>query len=1162
MTVELKNTPYVFLSYSHNDKDMIDKIYKTLSYMGFHCWIDEKIRAMENFNSVIEEAIENCTVFLSFFSKSYVEKPYCQLEYDCATNNNKSKVVVCIDDVSPNVNPDRKYMFSYYTGLSIIGYGTGISDNDESISSFCSQLAQCPRFNYLKRFMACGDWRFLPPITATEELMACARLHVERQYHQNGNYVFSDLSKSLFPEIVEIDEQIDEMDETDSEFNHQKISYVDNQRRQVSLISYLTSSDNNSNKNIFLIGEGGNGKTISLLQTSEYLLNQNRCAIYIPLKELNSTFDIDQYVYRRILNRNNSLKENFESLLKSAYTKVANVIFLLDGVNEVETDEIERILHNIRENFFYPGYSVQFIITSRYDSRRNLKLKEFALLELQPLSEYCIKEYLKINGLSSDIDSKLLSVIQTPLLLTLYANTEKYRVRYQHVKGIELEKNPNTVGKVLKNFFQTQLYRASEEVTFNFAEQLVILEFLLPSIAHRMIKEKNGYIGFDEALECADEIESNSVLYSWYKKNRLRKINRTRFSINIDYLLRYAEDSLHFIHETDQGYEFIHQSFRDYFAAYYIANEILAIESDNNCIEELNPSIVKLTLDDDLLKLISDILKEEESAPKLDANGWVFPGKSSIAPSEFSYAEQILDLWRDIEGDDAQNAVYNLLRIMKFGRNNSLAWCDFSRLDLRKCWLNGCRFVEWYEDKMYPSKFDGAWINRESFITNGHGSQITSVCTNGKSNIFSGDVNGTVKVYDLLSNEWMLSLQLANSPVIDMAWDAKTQRLAILYANILFVYSLKEKSVISSMGNENLNKCYRYVRFAFNGTIQFSYDLEPLLWYAVDGTLLPSDLSYDVPSKCACWHPTKKEFIRSNLLQLVSLCQFNETTQAWEDHPVLKKRLLDENKMRAQQGLPPQQVKFISLREDGDQGKGSVNSIDYNADGTRFIVAIQNFLIEYDSVTLLPLHKKELSAHVKSVCYGNGNIIVASGTNILILDEDFTESILIQGTQIRPIRVVVENYDGNGYYLISDNGEIKKLDLNLRIQKIRKTTSKSSFVWAKDRRTERIQMAFLPNKLQIKGVRYTYETSQMEPLGWCYKFMDSRVDTEEQRIYPMGNRLLLVNNKPPYNKIIYENYSGLYFFGCSFKEIRGNLSLINNQEFIRQNGGVLDDFAQ
>ena len=69
MTVEFKNTPYVFLSYSHNDKDMIDKIYKALSYMGFHCWIDEKIRAMENFNSVIEEAIENCTVFLSFFSK-------------------------------------------------------------------------------------------------------------------------------------------------------------------------------------------------------------------------------------------------------------------------------------------------------------------------------------------------------------------------------------------------------------------------------------------------------------------------------------------------------------------------------------------------------------------------------------------------------------------------------------------------------------------------------------------------------------------------------------------------------------------------------------------------------------------------------------------------------------------------------------------------------------------------------------------------------------------------------------------------------------------------------------------------------------------------------------------------------------------------------------
>lgn len=265
--------------------------------------------------------------------------------------------------------------------------------------------------------------------------------------------------------------------------------------------------------------------------------------------------------------------------------------------------------------------------------------------------------------------------------------------------------------------------------------------------------------------------------------------------------------------------------------------------------------------------------------------------------------------------------------------------------------------------------------------------------------------------------------------------------------------------------------------------------------------------------------------------------------------------------MRQQLGLQPNPYRYLAMRDDGAEGKGRVNCISYNPDGSRFLVVIQNLLVEYDSETLLPLRKKQFAGQIKSACYGSGYIIAASGINLILLDEDFSEMNVIQGTQIRAIRWVVDSYDGNGYYVLSGNGELKQLDQELTVRRIRNIQRKNQFIWVKDRRSGRPQLAFPPINSQKDGSRYTFETEQIEPLGWCYELLENLNDAEEQRIYTMGSQLMQVNSKPPYNKFIYDNYSGLYFFGCSFRNIHGNLSQVSNQEFIRQNGGIVDDFA-
>ncbi len=84
----------------------------------------------------------------------------------------------------------------------------------------------------------------------------------------------------------------------------------------------------------------------------------------------------------------------------------------------------------------------------------------------------------------------------------------------------------------------------------------------------------------------------------------------------------------------------------------------------------------------------------------------------------------------------------------------------------------------------------------------------------------------------------------------------------------------------------------------------------------------------------------------------------------------------------------------------------------------------------------------------------------------------------------------LEDYKSDGYYVLSSTGEIKRLNHELIVQDMRYTGITGRFVWARDRLTDDIQMAFLPLRRFPYGARYSYETDQIEPLGWRYEFLD------------------------------------------------------------------------
>lgn len=1150
--VQSKNAD-VFLSYSHNDSALVERIADSICAAGFSCWIDkDELRAQENFNAAIDSAIDKSIVFIAFLSKTYVNKPYCIHEFDRAIDKQKSILAVCIDDVSENTNRQNAYLFSFSAGHNILGFGTGISES-ESIETFAQEIITSVPMEWLKRYSASGEESDYPPISTPDYIIARLRLYHERQYEQSGNYALNEIRSELFPAIK------------NSEIN---VLYKDEEKEVVSLVKYFSGVEGQADhdKHILITGEGGMGKTVSLLKTCEYLLGKRVNAIYVPLSKIDADLTLDQYLERVVCGGNQSMWGNLKQLMSVPYASVPNVVLLLDGINEVSLSYIETLVKRVIKGTYIDAYSgVKLVLTSRWFDNsimHNLR-QNVVLLEMQPLNKEAINLYLQNMGLPSVVDETLLSVIRTPLMLTLYADVEKHKEKYQNIEGIALEENPNTAGKILSNFFQTQLYRAAGEENFDRGEHLALLEFLLPKIAFLMVKNQSFSISSRDLRNCINDIKKEEERFTWYIDDKWDWLIRGRTSIHASRLLGIATTGLHFLNPTDDGYEFLHQSFRDYFAAYYIANELWAYAEDNRRFFEDDSVLGSCLFADEILSFVSDVVREESACPIQSDGIWDFPGKKDINPSEKSVVESAFALWRDKAGECAQNAVANLVNIMRIGRQNLLAWCDFSNLDLRKCWLNKCRFTLWNEDKYYPSIFDGAWIDRANFLTDGHEAQISAIAYDGQSRVFSGDKAGVVKIYSIVEQVWIDTIQLQSGSVVDLAWDGNNEMLAVMYENVVFCYSVKKKAVVSSYGNNSKSKNFRYVQFSKENEVNVSFDLEPLIWCDVHGKKLSSDLSYDVPARCAKWNPKRKEFIRSNMLQLISVARFDDRTLSWELPPALKKKLDDDNRLRKDSQEKTRATLYLSLRDAGAAGSGSICCIQYNEDGTRVLVAIQNLLVEYDAESFDVLNRKEFSANIQCACYLRNGLAVGSGSNLIVLDSDFSEESVLQGSQIKPIGVVSEDYEGHGYYVFSSNGEVKKLNHELIVQNMRFTGNKAGFVWVRDRLTNGIQMAFLPSKRFPFGARYSYETDRIEPLGWRYEFVDiPEYSNDEQRFYKMDSSLLVIERLPPYRKIKYTNYTGIWIFGCSFDNIHGDMANRRNIRFLIQNGGIVHDINE
>lgn len=90
--------PYIFISYSHKDRDTVLPIIKTLYESGWKVWYDEGLTIGDSYDETLESHVRNCAAFLLFVSDNSLKSMYCRdNEIPWAVDSDKP-IIKCILD--------------------------------------------------------------------------------------------------------------------------------------------------------------------------------------------------------------------------------------------------------------------------------------------------------------------------------------------------------------------------------------------------------------------------------------------------------------------------------------------------------------------------------------------------------------------------------------------------------------------------------------------------------------------------------------------------------------------------------------------------------------------------------------------------------------------------------------------------------------------------------------------------------------------------------------------------------------------------------------------------------------------------------------------------------------------------------------------------------
>ena len=212
--------------------------------------------------------------------------------------------------------------------------------------------------------------------------------------------------------------------------------------------------------------------------------------------------------------------------------------------------------------------------------------------------------------------------------------------------------------------------------------------------------------------------------------------------------------------EGEKSYGFVHQHFRDYFAAVCNINRMkiayTAFQEDDTASARAVMQQYDLEpLDPVLMVYIGEYLGEHNNAPHYSESAKdLF---ETVVKDEVTRERQLISNLFDIyRGMDQENAygIYNLIEILKRVRKD-LSGSDFHDLDLRQC-----HFYNIHLDSGPATIFTGSVINAKNWFAEGHSGMVNSAVFSGDgSRVATASDDGTARIWDSRTGELLHTLE-------------------------------------------------------------------------------------------------------------------------------------------------------------------------------------------------------------------------------------------------------------------------------------------------------------------------------------------------------------------------------------------------------------------
>jgi hypothetical protein len=98
------DSPYIFISYAHEDMDIVSREIDRLNTLGYRVWYDDGITPTKEFDLELEQRVKNCSMLIIFISKISISRYWVWKEISIAFKAHRTILPIYLDQ---NLQPDK-----------------------------------------------------------------------------------------------------------------------------------------------------------------------------------------------------------------------------------------------------------------------------------------------------------------------------------------------------------------------------------------------------------------------------------------------------------------------------------------------------------------------------------------------------------------------------------------------------------------------------------------------------------------------------------------------------------------------------------------------------------------------------------------------------------------------------------------------------------------------------------------------------------------------------------------------------------------------------------------------------------------------------------------------------------------------------------------------